>query len=81
MQKKTVSKKEGVYSYVINNESKEDGKFKIPVIDVRDGEAARKKISEIRKAVNKQTGSKFMKESFSMLGRSYREHYPKDSLV
>lgn len=77
MNNKTVTKKEGVYSYTINDESKTDGKFTIPVTDVRDGKAARAKVNATLRANNIQAGSKFMKESFSGIGRSYRVHYPR----
>ncbi len=72
---KTITPQEGKYSYTINDESKQDGKFKIPVVDVRDGATARDKVKAMLKAVNKNKGSKHFNETFSGVGRSYREHY------
>jgi hypothetical protein len=57
------------YSGVINVESSDQhatpinptGRFSMPLIDVRDGEAARDQANRILKAVNRQTGSKYFK--------------------
>lgn len=72
---KTVSKVEGKFSYIINDESKEDGHFKIPVVDVRDGKQARATINAMLKANNEDKGSRYMSERFSVIGRSYRVNY------
>jgi hypothetical protein len=45
--------------------------FVVPVVDVRRGDDARRKISSMEKAVNMQTGSKFFKSGYSENGRPY----------
>jgi hypothetical protein len=59
--------KEGLHSHAIRCESKRDGKFLVPVIDVRDGEKARQRAKEMQR----QNGSKFFGTSYSLVGRPY----------
>lgn len=53
---KTINKVKGKYSHTISDESKKDGRFTIPVIDVRDGAEARKKAAEFIKSSNDAHG-------------------------
>lgn len=55
----------------IQVETEEDGKFVIPVVDVRVSPAARQKAESILKNSRASQGSKFFSPSFSVLGRSY----------
>lgn len=48
-----------------------DDEFTIPVVDVRVSPEQRKRAERILKASRTQTGSKFMKPSYSMMGYSY----------
>lgn len=57
-------------SYVIKVDTHDDS-FRIPVVDVRDGEKAREMATSIQKARNVAQGSKFFQPSFSLLGYSY----------
>lgn len=52
-------------------DGKEDDAFVIPVVDVRRGEDARRRVNEIVKQSNIQRGSKFFKPSYSVIVRSY----------
>lgn len=65
-------------SYLIEvtkfNNGIEDDKFKIPVIDVRDGEEARKKVNSMLRDNN---SSIFTKPSFSVIGKSYQVSHKK----
>lgn len=61
-------KKENKFSYGIKVETEKDA-FVIPVVDVRDGEDARRKAENIIKSQNK---GKFMQPSFSVMGYSYQ---------
>lgn len=52
-----------------------DEKFTIPVIDVRRGEDARRMATHITKTTNSQRGSKFMKPSYSVMGKCYQNSF------
>lgn len=49
--------------------------FTIPVIDVRDGDEARKAVSVIQKSTNSWRGSSFLKRSYSVMGPSYQNSH------
>ena len=62
---------EGVKTLVGIKVETEDDKFVIPVVDVRVNEDHRRMAEQITKSSNGHKGSKFMKQSYSLLGRSY----------
>lgn len=53
--------------------SRKDGEFIIPVVDVRRGQDARWKANSIIKASSIQQGSKYFRQSFSLMGYSYNK--------
>ena len=65
------------YSYFMEvpnsrKDAKKEGEMKLmPVWDVRDGENVRKKVENILKQRNIDRGSKYMKQSYSVVGYSY----------
>jgi hypothetical protein len=65
------------HSYLIEvtpaNPNKET--FRIPVVDVRDGEDARELASKLTRSSNGFRGSKFMKPSYAYMGGSYNVSY------
>lgn len=63
-------RKEGQASYGIQVTTHDD-KFVIPVIDVRDGDDARRYAKHILKQSN-GIGGKHMKQTFSLYGHSYQ---------
>ena len=64
---------EGKLSYNINVETEKE-MFVIPVVDVRDGDTARKVAEAAIKASN---SSRFMKPTFSSVGGSYQTSHKK----
>ena len=71
----------GKSSYVLKNTPRKGRKdkkpFNIPVIDVRDGDKARQAVNQmLSKGAN---GSKFIRESFSVLGHSYQTNHRKEN--
>ena len=68
MAKVSTLKQEGKASYGIKVETEKET-FVIPVVDVRDGDEARNQGERILKAANQ---SRFMRPSFSEMGRSYQ---------
>lgn len=56
----------------------ETDKFYIPVIDVRDGKEQRDIVNRIERATNQ---SKYMRPTFSVIGRCYQASHKKDAQV
>lgn len=66
MKKIVIDSKERIIG--VADESKKDGRFIIPVADVRRN---RGQVERIEKYANIEKGSKFFKPSYSLLGYSY----------
>ena len=79
MTKVSTLKQDGKFSYGIKvettNNRHEQADFVIPVVDVRDGEAARGRINQM---VKSQQRSKFTNPSYSEGGNSYQVSQKKD---
>lgn len=69
----TISKiqQEGKCSYELLVTTKDD-KFKIPVVDVRDGDQAREKANAILKSSKVTSNSKHMRPTFAQGGGCYQ---------
>lgn len=74
--KVTTLKQEGRLSYGIKVETSKET-FVIPVLDVRDGDAAREQITHTQTTSNYHKGSRFMRPSYAGWGGCYQNSYKK----
>lgn len=70
--KVTILKKDNIKSYGIKVSTEKNGTFVVPVIDVRDGEGARKDADILQKNKRATQGSKYLQRTFGAAGGSYQ---------
>ena len=68
---------EGKKSHAIQVLNSKEELFTVPVIYATDDEEARLTVEQMNKDSNRVRGSKFMKPSSSLIGRSYQESWKK----
>lgn len=73
----TIIPLEGKKSHAIQVLNSKEELFMIPVIDATDDEDARLTVEQMNRDANRARGSKFMRNSASLIGRSYQESWKK----
>lgn len=73
----TIIPLEGKKSHAIQVLNSKEELFMIPVIDATDDEDARLTVEQMNRDANRARGSKFMRNSTSLIGRSYQESWKK----